>query len=409
MSDTIAVRPIRLSQRCLKVAPSASLSVEARIGEMRAAGEPVISFGVGEPDFPTPQPVKEAGLEAINQNITKYTPVGGTVALRKAIGAQLKTETGLTFSPSQITVTNGAKEALYLAFQALCDAGDEVIVPAPYWVSYLEQIKLADATPVVIPTSTKTDFKVTPAMLEAVTTPRSRVFILNSPSNPTGMVYTQAELEGLAEWARTNQVLIFTDEIYDKVLYQDDYPRWLNVAPDLADRTIVINGMSKTYSMTGWRIGYAAGPESAIRAMAKIQSHSTSHPASVSQHAALKAYTTDLQSEVATMVAAFRQRRDWIVEALNQIEGVHCLMPQGAFYVFPDFSGVLGRPLKNGTICNTTAELAEYVLDQVKVGIIHGEAFGAPGYARLSYALSLEKIQEGVGRLKEALSAPARS
>lgn len=404
MSEAVATRTLRLSQRSQNVAPSASLTVEARIGEMRAAGEPVISFGAGEPDFPTPEAIKEAGREAINTNLTKYTPAGGTVVLRKAIGAQLKVDTGFDYKPSQITVTNGAKEALYLAFQALCDPGDEVLVPAPYWVSYLEQVKLAEATPIVIPTTAEAGFKVTAAQLEQHTTPRSRLLILNSPSNPTGMVYSRAELESIAAWARHNEVIILSDEIYDRVLYVENYARWLQVAPDLAERTIIVNGLSKTYAMTGWRIGYAAGPEAAIKAMAKIQSHSTSHPSSVSQHAALKAYTTDLQDELATMVRAFRERRDWIVAALNEIPGVHCLVPEGAFYVFPDFSGVLGRELRGGKVCHTTAELAEYLLDTVKVGIIHGEAFGTPGCARLSYALSMDKIKEGVGRLKEALS-----
>lgn len=406
MNDATAKpeQAIRLSQRSESVTPSASMGIEARIGEMRAAGEPVISFGVGEPDFPTPEIIKEAGHEAINTNQTKYTPAGGTVALRKAIGAQLKADTGLDYKPSQITVTNGAKEALYLAFQALCDKGDEVLVPAPYWVSYLEQVKLAEATPVIIPTTLETGFKVTPETLRTATSPRTRIFILNSPSNPTGMVYTQAELEDVAEWARTNEIIIITDEIYDRVLYVDNYARLLNVAPDLASRTIVINGLSKTYSMTGWRIGYAAGPEVVIKAMAKIQSHSTSHPSSISQYAALKAYTTNLKTEVDKMVAAFRERRDWIVEALNEIPGVRCLKPEGAFYVFPDFSEILGRELKGGRVCQTTAELAEYLLDEAKVGLVHGEAFGAPGCARLSYALSLDKIKEGVGRIKEALS-----
>jgi aspartate aminotransferase len=407
MNDVAATKPkqvIRLSQRSENVTPSASMGIEARIGEMRAAGEPVISFGVGEPDFPTPEIIKEAGHEAINTNQTKYTPAGGTVALRKAIGAQLKADTGLDYKPSQITVTNGAKEALYLAFQALCDKGDEVLVPAPYWVSYLEQVKLAEATPVIIPTTLETGFKVTFEMLRTATSPRTRILILNSPSNPTGMVYTQADLEAVVEWARTNEAIIITDEIYDRVLYVDNYVRLLTIAPDLAERTIVINGLSKTYSMTGWRIGYAAGPEVIIKAMAKIQSHSTSHPSSISQYAALKAYTTGLKAEVDKMVAAFRERRDWIVDALNQIPGVRCLQPEGAFYVFPDFSEVLGRELKGGKVCQTTADLAEYLLDEAKVGIVHGEAFGAPGCARLSYALSLDKIKEGVGRIKAALS-----
>ncbi len=407
MSEALATKPVptlRLSQRCLSVTPSASMGIEARIAEMRAAGEAVISFGVGEPDFPTPELIKTAGREAIDTNQTKYTPAGGTLALRKAIGGQLKADTGLDYTTAQITVTNGAKEALYLAFQALCNQGDEVLVPAPYWVSYLEQVKLADATPVVITTSPESGFKVTAAQLQAATTDKSRVFMLNSPSNPTGMVYTQAELESIADWARTNQIIIFTDEIYDRINYTNQYARWLNVAPDLAGRTIVFNGLSKTYSMTGWRIGYAAGPEAAIKAMVKIQGHSTSHPSSISQYAALKAYGADLQAELAGMVAAFQERRDWIVAALNEIPGVRCLVPEGAFYVFPDMSGVLGRQLKGGKVCNTTAELAAYLLDEVKVGIIHGEAFGAPGCARLSYALAMDKIQEGVGRINSALA-----
>lgn len=406
MSEAVATKPLRLAERIKKVAPSASLSVEARIGELRAAGEPVISFGAGEPDFPTPELIKEAGREAINTNLTKYTPAGGTVPLRQAIAAQLKADIGLDYKPSQITVTNGAKESLYLAFQALCEAGDEVIVPAPYWVSYIEQVRLSDATPVIISTTAENNFRVTRQQLEQHTTDKTRLLVLNSPSNPTGMVYSRAELEAIAEWARTNQAIILTDEIYDRVLYVDNYVRWLNVAPDLADRTIIINGLSKTYSMTGWRLGYAAGPEAAVRAMAKLQSHSTSHPSSISQHAALKAYTSEaaLTADRAKMLSAFKERRDWIVAALNEIPGVSCLTPEGAFYVFPDFSGVLGKPLRGGKICNSTAELAEYLLDEVKVGIIHGEAFGAPGFARLAYALSMEKIQEGIARIKETLN-----
>lgn len=386
-----------------KVAASATQAVEGRVAELRAAGEDVISFGAGEPDFPTPDVIKEAGIEAIRNNITKYTPAGGTIALKKAIAARMSADTGFDYKHTQIIVANGGKEALYLAMMAVCDPGDEVIVPAPYWVSYPEMAKLADATPVIIPTGIETEFRVTRAMLDAATTPKTRVFILCSPSNPTGSVYTRAELEMIADWLRGNDALIITDELYDNMVYDGDYQRWLNVAPDLYDRTIVVNGLSKSVSMTGWRIGFAAAREEYVKGMLKVMSHSTSQPSSISQHAALKAYTTDLRPEIGKMVAAFRQRRDWIVGALNEIDGIRCAMPQGAFYVFPDLRGLFGRRLKNGRVLNSSQDVAMYLLETAKVGITHGEAFGAPGYARMSYALGVDKIQQGIARITRAL------
>jgi aspartate aminotransferase len=394
----------RVSARTKAVQPSATMAVEGRVKQMRAAGEPVIGFGAGEPDFPTPNIIKQAAIDALNSNFTKYTETGGTAALKEAIATRESENTGLDYKASQVAAHTGGKESLYLAFQALCEAGDEVLIPAPFWVSYVEQVRLAEATPVIVTATAKDSFKVTGAMLAKHTTPRTRILVLNSPSNPTGMVYSKEEMEDIAAWARTNDAIILSDELYDRIVFNPPYARWLKVAPDLYDRTVVINGLSKAYSMTGWRLGYSVGPEWIVKAMLKIQSHSNSHPTSITQAAALKAYTSDLEGEIATMVAAFKQRRAWIVAALNDIPGVHCVMPEGAFYAFPDFSGVLGKPLKHGRTCNTSEELSTYLLDTVKVGIVHGEAFGAPGCARLSYAMSLDKIQEGVARLKDALT-----
>ena len=406
MEATLAeTKPLdRISARTAAVQPSATMAVESKVKRMRAAGEAVISFGAGEPDFPTPEPIKQAAIKAIQDNFTRYTETGGMAALKEAIAARERQNTGLDYKASQVATHTGGKESLYLAFQALCEAGDEVLIPAPYWVSYIEQVRLAEATPVIVPTTADTGFKVNAALLARYTTPRTRILVLNSPSNPTGMVYSQAELEDIASWARTNQVIILSDELYDRIVFNPPYARWLRVAPDLYERTVIINGLSKAYAMTGWRLGYAVGPEWIIKAMLKIQSHSNSHPSSITQAAALAAYTLDLEAEIAKMVAAFKERRDWIVRALNEIAGVRCLMPEGAFYVFPDFSALLGKPLKYGRTCSTTEELAMYLLDTVKVGIVHGEAFGAPGCARRSYAMSLEQIKEGVARIQDALT-----
>lgn len=396
----------RLSSRLAQLEPSATVGLGNRIAQLRARGISIISFGQGEPDFPTPEPIKAAAVEAIAQNQTRYTPTGGIAELRQAIARRVELDTGIAYTPNQISVTAGAKEALFLAFQALCDEGDEVIVPAPYWVSYIEQVRLAGATPVIIHTDESTGFKITADQLATYLTPRTRVLILNTPSNPTGAVYDAAELRSLAETLRDTDVLVLTDEIYDAICYVD-YARWLRVVPDFASRTLVVNGASKTYAMTGWRIGYIAGPEPIVGAIRAIQSHSTTHPTSIAQYAALVAFTPsdELDRSVATMVQAFKERRDLIIEALSRIPGVECMVPDGAFYVFPNITSLLNRPLRDGTVCATANDLANYLLDQALIGVVPGEAFGAPGYIRLSFAQSNADISEGMRRFAEAVEA----
>jgi aspartate aminotransferase len=385
--------------------PSATIGLIGRIAQLRSEGVSVISFGQGEPDFNTPEPIKAAGVQAIERNNTRYTPAGGLPDLRSAIAQQVERDTGLACTANQVTTTTGAKEGLYLAMQALCDEGDEVIIPAPYWVSYIEQVHLASGTPVVVETTDDTGFKMTADQLKQHLSPRTRVLILNSPSNPTGAVYTAEELDALAGVLRGTDVVVLSDEIYDRICYVD-YARWLRVAPDFAERTLVFNGVSKTYAMTGWRMGYIAGPEPVIKAIKSIQSHSTTHTASITQYAALHAYTPsdELDATVAEMVQAFRERRDIIVDSLTAIPGVTCMVPDGAFYVFPNVSGLLNRPLTDGTVCATSEELASYLLEKAHIGVVFGEAFGAAGYLRLSYAQGKETIREGLERFTEAVT-----
>lgn len=375
-----------------------------KIAQLRAQGVNIISFSLGEPDFDTPAPIKAAAVEALAQNYTHYTPTGGSIEVRRAIARRASADNGVTYTPNQISVTTGAKEALYLAFQALCDEGDEVIIPAPYWVSYIEQVRLAGATPIIPQTTDATGFKMTAEQLAAHVTPRTRALILNSPSNPTGAVYSAAELAALAEVLRGTDVIIVTDEIYDAISYVE-YARWLRVAPDFADRTLVINGASKAYAMTGWRLGYVAGPEALIEGIKAIQSHSTTHPASIAQYAAVVAYTpsAEIEQSVVDMASAFKRRRDLILAELAKIPGITCDVPNGAFYVFPNVSGLLNRPLLNGATCATCQDLTMYLLEQAHIGVVAGDAFGAPGYIRLSYATSEANIIEGIRRFAAAV------
>ena len=394
---------MRLATRVAKIKPSETLAITAKANALKAEGRDVIGFGAGEPDFDTPANIKQAAIKAIEAGFTKYTPVGGTDELKDAIINKLKTDNSLIYKRSQIVVSCGAKHSLYNLAQALFEQGDEVIIPAPYWVSYPDIVVLAGGTPVILNTLEKDGFKINPQQLKAAITPNTRALIINGPSNPTGAAYSSEELKALAAVLLDENILIITDDIYEKILYTK-YP-FANIASvenKLKDRTIVVNGVSKAYAMTGWRIGYAAGPEEIIAAVNKIQSQNTSNPTSISQKASVEALNGD-QSVVAMMVGEFQKRRDVIVAALNDIPNVKCLLPEGAFYVFPNVSGVYGRSYKGKKITGST-ELIDYLLDEANVATGPGVAFGSDDHIRLSYATSLKNIEEGVKRIKNAIA-----
>lgn len=393
---------MKISARLAAVAPSATMAIDARQKAMKREGLPVISFGAGEPDFRTPTLIADAGKAAIEAGYTKYTAVNGVVELREAIAGRLRDDLDLHYSPEQIIVTNGAKEALYNAFQALLDEGDEVIIPAPYWVSYEAQVVLAGGKPVIVQTREEDGFKLQPGQLRAALTERTRLMVLNSPSNPTGSVYTAGELRALGQILQPTAVGVVSDEIYQRISYNGPSPSFAAAVPDLFDRTILINGASKAYSMTGWRIGYAAGPLEVIKAMSGVQSHSTSNASSVAQYAAIEAYHGP-QQEVDRMVAAFRERRDVIVGLLQDLPGVTCNVPGGAFYAFPNVKGVLHKRYGDRAI-TSSLDLSRFLLESVYVATVPGEAFGIPGYLRLSYACDMETIHAGLARIKEALA-----
>ena len=394
---------MQISPRLGAIAASATMAIDARQKAMRREGLPVLSFGAGEPDFPTPELISAAGVAAIHEGHTKYTAVNGIQELREAIGHRLREDLGLSYGPEQITVTNGAKEALYNVFQALLSPGDEVIVPAPYWVSYEAQILLAGGTPVIVPTTEEGGFKLRPEALRVALTPRTRLLMLNSPSNPTGAVYSTEELRALGAVLATTGVGVISDEIYQRISYEGPSPSFAVAVPEMLDRTILINGASKAYSMTGWRIGFAAGPREVIAAMNKVQSHSTSNANSIAQYAAVEAFGGS-QTAVESMVAAFKERRGVIVALLNGIPGIRCLEPAGAFYAFPNVRGVLGRSY-GGQRIDSSLDLATYLLERAYVATVPGEAFGMPGYLRLSYACSMSTIREGIDRIAKTLAA----
>ena len=394
---------MRLSSRVAKINPSETLAITAKTNALKAQGRDVIGFAAGEPDFDTPVNIKNAAIKAIEAGFTKYTPVGGTDELKDAIVAKLKRDNGLKYKRSQIVVSCGAKHTLYNLAQVLFDPGDEVIIPAPYWVSYPDIVVLAGGKPVIINTLEKDGFKMKPEQLKAAITKQTRAVIINSPSNPTGAAYSPEELKAIAAILLDKDILVISDDIYEKIFYAK-FP-FINIAtcePKLKDRTIVVNGVSKTYAMTGWRIGYAAGPEEIVAAINKIQSQNTSNPTSISQKAAVEAISGD-QSIVDKMVGEFQKRRDFIVEALNQIPGVKCFSPEGAFYVFPNVSNIYGRSYKGKKITNSP-ELIDYLLDEANVAAVPGAAFGSDNHIRLSYATSLKNIEEGIKRIKNAVS-----
>jgi len=387
---------IKLSDRVQRVKPSPTLAVTARAAELKAAGQDIIGLGAGEPDFDTPQHIKDAAIDAINQGLTKYTAVDGTASLKKAIIDKFQRDNALKYTPEQVLVSCGGKQSFYNLAQALLNEGDEVVIPAPYWVSYPDMVLLADATPVIIDTDITQDFKITPEQLEAAITPKTRLFVINSPSNPSGMAYSASELKALAAvLAKYPNVLIATDDMYEHILWSDEsFTNIVMTNPELFERSIVLNGVSKAYSMTGWRIGYAGGPADLIKAMKKIQSQSTSNPSSISQAAAEAALNGD-QSCVSEMLKAFKQRHDMVVDSLNKIEGVQCLKGDGTFYAFADFNAFM----KRFNQINNDIELAEFIIEKTGVALVPGSAFGNEGYMRLSFATSDENLIEAIKRI----------
>jgi aspartate aminotransferase len=395
----------RVSARALAISPSASMALDAKAKALKAAGQPIISFGVGEPDFPTPEPIKRAAERAMVDNATHYTTVSGDPVLRTLVADRLAEMTGVPFKWDQVIATSGAKEALYIGMQVLCDPGDEVLIPAPYWVSYAEQARLAGATVVPID-SAPPYWKLTPDDLRRHLTPRSRLLVLCTPNNPTGAVYSDAELAALAEVLAESDVAVLVDEIYARISYVP-VGRWLRAAPHMANRSLIVDGVSKAYAMTGWRLGWLVGPQDLIETASAVQSHLTSHPSSITQRAAIFALqnNTAVESTVDEMVGIFRDRRDAIVAGLSSIDGLACSEPEGAFYVFPDVRGMFGRPLgPNGRVVNSADELSAYLLEEALVVTVPGEAFGMPGFVRFSYALAMDQLQEGVERLRTALN-----
>jgi aspartate aminotransferase len=393
---------MHISKRVLSIKPSPTLTIDAKAKALKQQGVDVINFGVGEPDFDTPINIKEAAITAINAGFTKYCPIAGTPELKNAIINKLKRDNGLTYVPEEIIVSSGAKHSLYNLFQSIIDDGDEVIIPAPYWVSYTDMVILAGGKPVIIHTSDKTNFKVIPENIEKALTSKIKAIIINSPSNPTGVTYTAGELKAIAQVCVKNKILIISDDIYEKLVYDDfKFTSIAEVSPEIKEFSVVVNGVSKAYSMTGWRIGYAAGPKNIISAMTKVQSQSTSNASSISIKAAVEALN-GTQKYVESMKKEFEKRRNYIVEKLNTIKDIVCRKPEGAFYVFPNIKSFLGKTF-NGKVINTDIELADYLLDWAKIAVVPGSAFGAEGYIRLSYATSIENIKTGVERLEAAL------
>lgn len=391
-----------VSERVQSLAPSATLAMSQKSNELKAQGVDVINLSVGEPDFETPAHIKEAAKKAIDDNFTFYTPVPGYMSLRRAISDKLRNENGVDYAPEQITVSNGAKQALCNVILASVNKGDEVIIPMPAWVSYVEMVKLAEGIPVAVNADISQDFKITPAQLEAAITPATRMILICSPSNPTGSVYTRAELEALAEvLARHPHVLVLADEIYEHINYTGTFTSMASL-PGLEGRVIVINGVSKAYAMTGWRIGYCAAPLPIAKAVSKLQGQYTSGVSSIAQKAAEAAYTGPQQC-VADMREAFRRRRDLVVELARRIPGLKVNEPQGAFYLFPEVSAYLGTRTPDGRAIDTDTDLAMYLLDDAHVATVAGSAFGTPGYIRFSYATSDDNLREAMRRIAEAL------
>jgi aspartate aminotransferase len=396
--------PFKLASRLDPIKPSITLAVTAKAAKLKADGVDVISFGAGEPDFDTPDHIKAAAQESLGKMVGKYTDVAGILPLRKAIAAELSGVHKTTITPDQILVSTGAKHSLFNLFMALIDPGDEVLIPAPYWVSYPDMVMLAGGRPIILETRAEDDFAVTAEAVDAAITPRTRAIVLNNPSNPTGAVYSKKQIEALAKVVVDRHLLVISDDIYRQLVYGDaQYHSIAAVSPQVAERTILVDGVSKTYAMTGWRIGYTAGPLPLIKAMAKIQGQSTSNPTHIAQIAALAALTGD-QSCVQTMRKAFDERRQEMVKLLRAIPGVSCREPKGAFYAFPDVSAFVGKKTPEGAILDDDVQLCDWLVEVHKVAVVPGSGFGAPGFVRLSYATSMKNIQEGVSRIAKGFA-----
>lgn len=392
-----------IAKRASAVKPSPTLATAAKAKAMKAQGIDVVDFGVGEPDFDTPENVKEAAKRAIQAGFTKYTPASGTDELKEAVVEKFKKDNGLSYERSQVLISCGAKHSLYNIAEALFDPGDEVIIPSPYWVSYPDQVILNDATPIIVETTEDERFKLSAKKLENAVTHKTKAVVLNSPSNPTGLAYDKKTLEEIAAVAVKHKLYVISDEIYEKLIY-DGFQHFsiASLGPEIKDLTIVVNGVSKSHAMTGWRIGYAAGPEDVITAMANIQSQSTSNPTSISQKAAVEALRGP-QDFIQVMNSEFDKRRKYMVERLNRITGMSCLMPVGAFYAFPRVFPLFGKSV-NGKLIRNSSDLAAYLLEEAKVALVSGDAFGADAYMRLSYATSMEIIVKGLDRIERAVN-----
>ncbi len=388
-----------ISQKAKSISPSPTLSLDAKFKQMKKQGIPVVGFGAGEPDFETPENVKQAGIKAIESGFTRYTPASGTVELKEAICEKIKRDTGLSYEIANIVVSNGGKHCLTNIFMAICEPDDEVIIPAPFWVSYPEMVKMAGGKPVFIDTTEEANFKFTPEQLVAHITPKTRALVLNTPSNPTGMVYTREELEKIAEIAVKNNIYVIFDEIYEKLVYEGEHINIATLGEDIKNLTIIVNGMAKAYAMTGWRIGFTASNADVAKAMSNIQSHATSNPNSIAQFASVEALLGD-QSSIDVMKKEYIKRRDYMVERINSIDGISCKKPNGAFYIFMNVKALLGRELY-GQVFDSASALCDDILERALVALVPSEGFGIDGYVRLSYATSMEVIKEGLDRIEK--------
>jgi aspartate aminotransferase len=389
---------MQLSEKVRQIAPSPTLSITAKANKMKAEGINVIGFGAGEPDFDTPVNIKEAAKRAIDKGFTKYTPTAGTKELKEAICAKFKKDNNLEYMPEELLVSCGAKHSIFNIVVALCQEGDEVIIPSPYWVSYPEMVKVAGAKAVILNTDQKTNFKITPQQLENATNCKTKLLILNSPSNPTGMVYSKEELAAISKVILKAGIYCLSDEIYEKVIYDQPHISIASLSNEIKQKTIVVNGVSKAYSMTGWRIGYCAGPKEIIQAMSNLQDHSTSNPTSIAQAASVEALTGS-QADLAKMVTEFKKRRDFMVNRVNAIKGLCTIKPQGAFYCWIDISGILNKSI-NGRKISNSLDLTDTLLQNAHVAVVPGGVFGDDNYIRLSYATSTENIIEGLNRIE---------